>query len=169
MKKDLRKFSVITLIFLMLMFLTILSSCGSTIDQQIAAAGLQNSTTGQLPVADQQVSTSDQLPVSDQQADSSSTDSSAEQSTLSAVDTAASADDLIGTWKDANDDTQTAKITKTDSGYELEQSDGKYPATFANGVLKVKATDTDTADVYIDKQTGHLILSYQGGITEYVK
>ena len=151
MQKNLRKFPVITLVFLTLMFLTILSSCS-----------------GSSSTLDQQNSASDQETGSTQTAQSESV-TSAEQSTLSAVDTAASVDDLLGIWKGVNDDTQSAKVTKTDSGYQFEQNDEKYPATFSNGILKVKASDTDMADVYIDKQTGHLIVSYQGGITEYVK
>lgn len=91
------------------------------------------------------------------------------EQSLPTVDSKASADELIGSWKGIDADDQFVNITKTETGYQYEDNDGIYPATFENSALKVKATDTDTADVYIDPQTGHLITAYQGGISEYEK
>ena len=88
---------------------------------------------------------------------------------LPAADTNAGADALIGSWKDISDAESFAAITKTDTGYQYEDKDGKYPATFENGVLKVKASETDTADVYIDPKTGHMVTAYQGGLSEFEK
>lgn len=85
------------------------------------------------------------------------------------ADPEANADALIGSWKDITAADSFVNITKTEAGYQYEDNDGKCPAAFENGVLKVKASDTDTADIYIDPKTGHMITAYQGGMTEYEK
>lgn len=76
---------------------------------------------------------------------------------------------LLGEWKDINAKDRFARITKAGADYQYEDNDGKYAATFVDGILKVKVTDTETADVYIDTATGHLILSFENGQTEFEK
>lgn len=85
------------------------------------------------------------------------------------AETSASVDGLIGSWTNISANDRFANITKTDTGYQYEDNDGKYPATFADGVLKVNVSDSDsdTADVYIDAKTGHMLTVYQGSISEY--
>lgn len=80
-------------------------------------------------------------------------------------------DSFVGNWKDVNSGEGFVKITKTESGYQYEDNDGKYKATFEDGILKVQVSDdaTDMADAYINSETGHLILNYQGGLSEYIK
>lgn len=85
------------------------------------------------------------------------------------ADPKANVDALIGSWKDISAADSFANITKTETGYQYEDNDGTYPATFEDGVLKVKVSDTDTADVYIDPGTGHLFIAFQGDLMEYVK
>lgn len=82
-----------------------------------------------------------------------------------------SIDTLIGDWTDVSASDRFAKITKTDSGYQYEDNDGNYPATFADGILKVKVSDSDsdTADVFIDAKTGHMLMTFQGIISEFSK
>lgn len=89
------------------------------------------------------------------------------EQTIPTADSNAGVDGLVGSWKDINSAENFVIITKTDTGYQYEDNDGKYPATFENGVLKVKASDIDTADVYIDTKTGHMLTAYQGGLSEY--
>lgn len=91
------------------------------------------------------------------------------ESALPKVDTGAAADSMLGEWKDTVDNTHFSKITKTDSGYQLEDNDGKYPATFKEGKLSVKVTESDTAEAYIDTNTGHLFILFQDGLTEFAK
>ena len=86
-----------------------------------------------------------------------------------AVDEKASADDLVGNWKDITDEARFVNITKTDAGYEYEDNEGKLPSEFSEGILKVKVSDTETADVYIDTASGHLFLVYQDNISEFEK
>lgn len=80
-----------------------------------------------------------------------------------------SVDSLIGSWTDINSPDRFANIIKTESGYELEDNDGKYPGEFKDGVLKLKVSDSDgdTADVYVDAKTGHMFLAYKGDIAEF--
>jgi hypothetical protein len=87
------------------------------------------------------------------------------------VDSKASADSLIGSWKDINSPDRIVNITKTDTGYEYADNEGKYPAIFKDGVLKVKVSDSDsdTADIYVDAKTGHMLSVYQGNTSEYSK
>lgn len=78
-------------------------------------------------------------------------------------------DALLGSWVDTSDPQRFVDITKTDAGYEYKDNEGSYPATFADGVLKVKATETDTADVYIDAKTGYMVTVMQDDLTEFKK
>lgn len=86
-----------------------------------------------------------------------------------APDTKVSADELVGSWIDISSPDRFVNITKTDAGYEYEDNEGKLPATFENGVLKLKVTETDTADVYINAESGNLLSVYQDNISEYKK
>jgi hypothetical protein len=112
---------------------------------------------------------------SQQGSDQSATDKPAvaEQATVEQVadapDTKVSGDALAGSWVDINSPDRFVKITKTGDVYEYEDNEGKLPATFANGVLKLKVSDTDTADVYINAETGNLLSVYQDNISEYKK
>ena len=87
------------------------------------------------------------------------------------ADSSASVDSLIGSWIDIDSNDRFANITKTDTGYQYEDNEGKYPATFEGGVLKVKVSNSegDTADVYIDAETGHMLVFYQDSISEHRK
>jgi hypothetical protein len=87
------------------------------------------------------------------------------------ADSKASVDNLLGSWTDINSPDSFANIIKTDTGYQFQDNDGKYPAEFIDGVLKVKVSDneTDTADVYIDVNTSHMLVDYQGSTSEYSK
>ena len=88
---------------------------------------------------------------------------------ISTADPKASVDSLIGNWTDINSPEYFANITKVDAGYQYEDNEGKYPATFKDGVLKVKVSDSVTADVYIDANTGHMLSVYMGTTFEYIK
>jgi hypothetical protein len=90
---------------------------------------------------------------------------------LPEVDTSSAVDGLLGSWKDISDPTLFANITKVDSAYQYEDNDGKYDAVFENGKLKVSVSDdpADFAEVYIDAETAHLCVLYQGGLSEFVK
>lgn len=78
-------------------------------------------------------------------------------------------DSLLGSWVDIDDSTRFANITKTDSGYQYQDNDGTYEATFQNGVLTVKVSDTDSAQTYFDNTSGNLITTYQDGFSKYKK
>ena len=90
---------------------------------------------------------------------------------LPEVDTNSSVDELIGSWKDISDPALFVNVSKTDTTYQYEDVDGKYDATFENGKLKVQASDdpADFAEVYIDTETGHLFVLYQGSLAEFEK
>ena len=90
---------------------------------------------------------------------------------LPEVDTNSDVNVLIGSWKGVSDTTLYANITKTDTAYQYEDNDGKYTATFENGKLKVPVSDdaADFAEVYVDADTGHLYVLYQGGLSEFEK
>jgi hypothetical protein len=78
-------------------------------------------------------------------------------------------DKLIGSWVDVTSPDRFVNITKVGEEYQYEDNEGKLPATFTDGVLKVKISDTDTADVYIDTKTDHLLCVYQDNISEFAK
>lgn len=90
---------------------------------------------------------------------------------LPEVDVNSNVDELIGSWKDVSDPTLFVNISKTGTTYQYEDIDGKYEATFENGRLKVPASDdpADIAEVYIDTETRHLIVLYQGSLAEFEK
>lgn len=89
--------------------------------------------------------------------------------TLPKADPKATVDSLLGNWTDINSPDRFANITKTDNGYQYQDNEGTYPATFKDGVLKVQVSDTDTADTYIDTKSGHLFAVYQGSPSEFKK
>lgn len=81
----------------------------------------------------------------------------------------ATVDALIGQWVDVSSAERFAKISKSENTFQYEDNEGKYPATFENGILKVKVSDTDVVDVYLDAQSGHIFTDYQGNSSEYSK
>lgn len=85
------------------------------------------------------------------------------------ADPEASVDVLIGDWINVDLDSQFAKITKTDAGYQYEDNEGKYTATFQAGVLTVNVSDMETAEVYFDGNTQHMVSVYQGSTSEFIK
>jgi hypothetical protein len=78
-------------------------------------------------------------------------------------------DNLLGNWVDIKDATRFANITKTDTGYQFEDNDGKYPGQYMEGVLQIKITETDLADIYYDSSNENLVLDYQGDVTKFNK
>jgi hypothetical protein len=95
------------------------------------------------------------------------------EAALPAADTEKANDEnLLGTWTDVNAPDRYVKISKTDTGYEYEDNEGKYPATLVDGVLKVQVSEsdaTDTADAYIENESGHLLSVYQDNQAEFMK
>lgn len=87
------------------------------------------------------------------------------------VDKAVGDEELLGSWVGAYDDTLVANISKNGDEYEFEDNDGKYKGTFVDGILKVAVSDQegDTADVYINKENGNLVLVYMENIIEYAR
>ena len=84
-------------------------------------------------------------------------------------DTAATVDSLIGSWIDIASEDRFVNITKNGAEYEYEDNEGKLPATFQDGALKLKVSDTETADVFINPENGYLTLVYLDNISEYKK
>lgn len=144
MRYSSRILAILALVFLIF---TLLTACGG-------GSGDSQSQTGQSV---------------DANASSAPAQTETVQASLPQADTSASADSLVASWKQVGSPDKFVNITKTDSGYQYEDNDGKYPATFKDGKLEVKATDTDMAEAYIDSATGHLVVVFQGGMTEYEK
>jgi predicted small secreted protein/predicted small lipoprotein YifL len=84
-------------------------------------------------------------------------------------DTAVEASNLVGSWVDVTSPDRFVNITQDGTDYQYEDNEGKLPAVFKDGILKVQVSDTETADVYIDTETGHLFTVYQDNIAEYTK
>lgn len=114
-------------------------------------------------VSEQQEST---VPVVEQQA---TPEEEVVEQIIATPDPSTSVDSLLGSWVDIASPDRFVNITKKDAGYEYEDNEGKLPATFENGTLKVKVSDTESADIHIDKDTGNLISVYQDNISEYKK
>lgn len=91
------------------------------------------------------------------------------QETTPVPDAALTDASVIGSWKDVNAADRFTKITKTDTGYEYEDNEGKYPATFESGILKVQVGGTDTANAFFDAKSKNLIVDYQGSISRFSK
>lgn len=83
------------------------------------------------------------------------------------ADSFTSPERLIGSWSDIISPDRFINISQTDSGYLVEDNEGKYPATFEDGILRVKISDTDTVDVYLDSKSGHMLSVYQDNLSEY--
>lgn len=156
MRKFFRISTVLAIVFML--------ACGVAACGGNAGDSTASETTGGSGEQTEAATTADTAPVS-----TAAPETAAVVETLPKADTKTNVDAMLGKWVDVNDANSTAEITKTDSGYLYADADGKYTATFENGVLKVKASDTDNAEVYIDPDTGHLLVSYKDGVTEYLK
>ena len=143
-KKNVKAFTIVFLIFILLF--------------SMAACGTNSTETNDQQADDQQA---DDQAATDQQI-------TAVQAVPEA-DTNALVDNLIGSWTNINSSDRYITITKTESGFLYEDNEGKYDATFENGILKVKVADSETADVYIEAETGHLLSVYQGDPSEFEK
>lgn len=90
---------------------------------------------------------------------------------LPEADTSSTGDVLIGSWKDISDPALLANISKIDTGYQYEDNEGVYAATFESGKLKVSVSEdaADFAEAYVNPETGHLLVLYQGGVSEFEK
>lgn len=86
-----------------------------------------------------------------------------------AANTEAGVDEFEGSWVGVDDASLFVNITKDGDQYKYEDNDGAYQAAFADGILKVTVAENDTADVYVDKDTGHLVLTYMDSIIEYAR
>lgn len=84
-------------------------------------------------------------------------------------DTALKDDSVLGDWTDIYDDSRYTKITKSDTGYQYQDPEATYTATFADGVLKVQVNADETADVYFDAASGNLVSVYQGSASWFKK
>jgi hypothetical protein len=93
----------------------------------------------------------------------------AEVTTVPDPDPSSNVDSLVGEWTDISASDRFAKITKNGDAYQYEDNDGTYSATFSDGVLVIAVNERDTANAYIDKKTGHLILIFQDSKTEFAK
>ena len=144
--------NMFTIYLLLFALLTSLTACGGkTTDPSGQQASIQQ--TAEQQEADQQAT--DLQAVAEQ--------------IVSAADPTAIIDDLIGSWTDISSTDRFANITKADTEYQYEDNDGKYSATFKDGVLKVKVSDSETAVVYLDAKIGHMLVVYQGEPTEFSK
>lgn len=88
---------------------------------------------------------------------------------LAEPDTKADAADLAGNWIDVSDESRFVTITQNGKECIYEDNEGKLESTYLDGVLEVKISGTDTARVYLDKATDHLMLVYQDNVSEYRK
>ncbi len=84
-------------------------------------------------------------------------------------DTNVDVSDLTGSWTDVSDESRFVNITQDGDEYVYEDNEGKLPAGYKDGALEIKISDSDTAKVYIDKSTGHLVLVYQDNMSEFKK
>jgi hypothetical protein len=142
---------------LLLVLLTCITACGNNTsgfpDQQVS---------GQKLDVQEKTNTESDTQVGTGQGD-------VVQGELPAADTKASVDGLIGSWTGIDSADRFVNITKTDTGYQYEDNEGKYPAEYKDGTLKIKISDSDTADVYIDAESGHMLSVYQDNLSEYKK
>jgi hypothetical protein len=86
-----------------------------------------------------------------------------------AANTEADEDEFIGDWVGTDDDSLFVKIAKDGDKYTYQDNDGSYEATMADGILKVTVAEGEFADVYVDKETGNLVLTYMDSIITYTK
>jgi predicted small lipoprotein YifL len=139
--------NVFLAIVMVLILIISFSGCGS---KDNSASEQQEST---APVVEQQATPEEEVV----------------EQVIATPDPSTSVDSLLGSWVDVSAQDRFVNITKKDAGYEYEDNEGKLPAIFENGTLKVKVSDTETADIHIDKETGNLISVYQDNISEYKK
>jgi hypothetical protein len=102
------------------------------------------------------------------QADATPEEEVVEQ-TLAEADIKADAADLTGNWIDVSEESRFVNITQNGEEYTYEDNEGVLQAAFKDGVLEVKVTGIDTARVYLDQTTGHLMFIYQDNVSEYRK
>lgn len=86
-----------------------------------------------------------------------------------AADTEAEPDAFVGEWAGVDDESLFAKITKEGERYIYEDNDGAYEAVLSEGILKITVSEDDYADVYVDKETGNLVLTYMDSIITYTR
>ncbi|HEX2947159.1 MAG TPA: hypothetical protein VHT96_14535 [Clostridia bacterium] len=138
-----------------------------------ACGGGSSDSTAEYSSTDWSASPSESLSADEAAVQAQTNQEATVEAALPAADTAKASDtDLLGTWTDVNAPDRYATITKTDTGYQYEDNEGKYPATLVDGVLKVQVLEsdpTDTADVYIEAESGHLLSVYQDNQSEFVK
>ncbi len=91
-----------------------------------------------------------------------------EQITESA-DTEVSTDAFEGSWVGVDDESLFVNITKEGDKYKYEDNDGAYEAALSDGILKVTVAEGDFAEVYVDKETGNLVLTYMDSMVSYMK
>ncbi|MDH7578606.1 MAG: hypothetical protein QHH75_12520 [Bacillota bacterium] len=75
-------------------------------------------------------------------------------------------DKFLGEWVNVNDSSDWAKIIRSGNSYIWEDSDGKYPAVYKDGILRV-SVGIGEGYVSFDEKTGHLVASYLGHKEEY--
>ncbi len=138
-----------------------------------ACGGSGSDSTAEYSSTDWSVSPSESLSTAEAAVQAQTNQEATVEAALPAADTEKASDaDLLGTWTDVNASDRYAKITKTDTGYQYEDNEGTYPATLVEGVLKVQLSEsdaTDTADVYIEAESGHLLSVYQDNQSEFAK
>jgi len=79
-----------------------------------------------------------------------------------------SVNSLIGNWIGTSS-TEVAEITDVNGKLQYKDKDGTYPSKYKAGILTLTLPDKSTADVYIDKQTGHMMLKFGENIIEFKK
>ena len=91
------------------------------------------------------------------------------QKIVEEADTKTTEDVFVGKWVGVDDPSLFVDITKDGDKYAYEDNDGTYEAVFADGILKVTVAENDFATVYVDKDSGNLVLTYMDNIIEYKK
>lgn len=86
-----------------------------------------------------------------------------------AANTEATTDEFEGNWVGIDDETLFVNITKDGDKYKYEDNDGTYEASLTEGILKVTVAENDFAEVYVDKETGNLVLTYMDSMMSYKK
>lgn len=84
-----------------------------------------------------------------------------------AANTEVETDAFEGSWVGTDDESLFVNITKDGDKYKYEDNDGAYEAVLTDGILKVTVAENDFADVYVDKDTGNLVLTYMDNIVSY--
>ncbi len=152
---------VLVLVFI---FSVALTACGG---------GNADDSTAEYASTDWSASPSESLSTAEAAVQAQTNQEATVEAALPPADTEKANDEnLLGTWTDINASDRYVTITKTDAGYQYEDNEGKYPATLVDGVLKVQVSEsdpTDTADVYIATESGHLLSVYQDDQAEFMR